>query len=244
MAGPAPQHADVSDPRLYREDSLARRILRGCGAEDPVHRHARQPLRALLVGDPLRRHHEGRARPRRPIRRPRSWAASRSPTSPRARSCPTSSAWTRRATPRSARRWRRSWRRPTSPTWRRRSAQRTDGACSTACRATRRSTGSTASRPSSPRMMLATLFDFPWPSAASSPGGPTSPSPTSTAEDAVVKSEAERMAELTHDGRDHGRAVEGARRAAAQVRPDLDDGPCRRHAGHADATSSSATSPC
>ena len=32
--------------------------------DDPVHRHRRQPLRALLVGDALRRHHEGRARSR------------------------------------------------------------------------------------------------------------------------------------------------------------------------------------
>ena len=94
---------DVSDPRLYREDSwraairaaAARRsrpLLRGTRRYGPywsVTRYADIMKVELDHG---------------PIPRPRSWAASRSPTSPRARNCPTSSAWTRRATPRSARR--------------------------------------------------------------------------------------------------------------------------------------------
>ena len=45
-------------------------------------------------------------------------------------------------------------------------------------------------------MMLATLFDFPFAERRKLTGGPTSRSPMSSAEDAVVKSNAERMAEL------------------------------------------------
>jgi cytochrome P450 len=42
MTGPAPQHADVSDPRLYREDSWPPHFAR-LRQEDPVHRHEQSP---------------------------------------------------------------------------------------------------------------------------------------------------------------------------------------------------------
>jgi cytochrome P450 len=42
MAGTAPQHADVSDPRLYREDSWRAHFAR-LRRHDPVHRHEHSP---------------------------------------------------------------------------------------------------------------------------------------------------------------------------------------------------------
>ena len=83
-------------------------------------------------------------------------------------------------------------------------------------------------------MMLATLFDFPfaerrklihWSDVA-----------IANIDDADAVGEEQRRApgRAQDHGGDHGRAVEGARQPAAQVRPDLDDGAFRRHAGHAD----------
>ena len=42
MAEPAPEHADVSNPRLYRDDSWGPPFAR-LRREDPVHRHADSP---------------------------------------------------------------------------------------------------------------------------------------------------------------------------------------------------------
>src|SRR5580693_365497 len=42
MNGPAPPHADVSDPRLYREDSWRPHFTR-LRRQDPVHRHEQSP---------------------------------------------------------------------------------------------------------------------------------------------------------------------------------------------------------
>ena len=53
-------------------------------------------------------------------------------------------------------------------------------------------------------MMLATLFDFPQAERRKLTWWSDVAIANIAAEDAVVKSEAERMAELTQDGRDHG----------------------------------------
>ena len=42
MNGPAPAYADVSDPRLYREDSWRPHFAR-LRRQDPVHRHEQSP---------------------------------------------------------------------------------------------------------------------------------------------------------------------------------------------------------
>ena len=73
-------------------------------------------------------------------------------------------------------------------------------------------------------MMLATLFDFPWADRRKLTHWSDVAIANIEAEDAVVKSEAERMAELMQMAEIMGGAVEGARRPAAQIRPDLDDG--------------------
>ena len=91
-------------------------------------------------------------------------------------------------------------------------------------------------------MMLATLFDFPQAERRKLTHWSDVAIANIEAEDAVVKSEAERMAELTQMAETMAGAVEGARRPAAQIRPDLDDGPRRGHAGPCRCASSSATS--
>ena len=72
-------------------------------------------VRALLVGDALRRHLRGRARSRELFVEFGARRYSGRPTSRRGRSTRISSAWTRPATPRIDAPSRRSWRRPTSP---------------------------------------------------------------------------------------------------------------------------------
>ena len=142
-------HADVSDPRLYREDSWRPHFAR-LRREDPVHRHEASPYGpywsvtryadimrveldhgSLFVGVGAGRHPD-----RRPAQGP--GAAQLHPHGPAAphRSAQDGGADRGALQPRQH--------------GRRRSAS-APKRCSTACRATSRSTGSTVSRPSSPR---------------------------------------------------------------------------------------------
>src|SRR5438105_1463489 len=106
----------------------------------------------------------------------------------------------------------RSSRRRTSPRWRRRSASGRSE-CSTVCRATRPSTGSSGVSIELTTMMLATLFDFPWEErrkltywsdvAICNVHAPESPVHSEQEKFDELKKMAERMAELYNERAKH-----------------------------------------
>jgi hypothetical protein len=102
----APMSLDVSDPKLYQDDTwrpLFARLRRG----DPVHYCGASPFGPYWS---IARYDDILAveLDQRTSRRVRTWAVYRSPISRRGRSGRASSGWTRRGTPRSGARSRRS----------------------------------------------------------------------------------------------------------------------------------------
>ena len=192
-------------------------------------------FRALLVGDALRRHLCGRTRPRdlfvglrarrHPGRRPAegAGAAQFHPHGPAA------------ATPRSAAPWRRSWRRPTSPISRRLIRKRTvRRARRAAAQRDLRLGRAGLDRSHQHDAGDAVRFSLGRP-RRSSPGGRMSRSPMSIRPMRWCIRTTSASPSCMQDGRVFPQTVERARRRAADLRPDLDDGAFGSDAEHAGA---------
>ena len=140
------EQIDPSKGYLFEHD-YRRLVLRAAAPRRPGAPGAQQALRPVLVGDHATRTSWRWTPTTPPIRRTRTWAASRWPSGRRRRSSRASSRWTRRATTSSARRSARSSRRATWRCWKPPSAS-APRASSTACPSARNSTGCSGCRSS------------------------------------------------------------------------------------------------